>query len=110
MEINNLPNEIELLKKLLILKDQELKEKDQHILELKDVITILQRKKFAPSSESNKDQLNLFNEIEDIIESDVEEDSPKELVKEHERKPRGKRKPLPENLKRIDIVFRYSRK
>ena len=60
-------------------------------------------KKFAPTSESSKDQLQLFNEFEDIIDCDDEEEESTE-VKTYTRK-RGKRKPLPENLRGEDDVF-----
>lgn len=100
MKIEELPNDIEELKKLLL-------KQDQHILELKDIITLLQRKKFAPTSESNKDQLQLFNELEDIIDCDDEEDEESTEVKPHTRK-RGKRKPLPENLRRVDDIYDIS--
>jgi hypothetical protein len=55
----DLPNDIEQLKKLII-------DQSHQINDLKDLITLLQRKKFAPSSEQVKDQLNLFDEVEQL--------------------------------------------
>jgi hypothetical protein len=107
MKVKELPNDIEKLKSLLFKQDQQLHKQDLQISELKDIITILQRKKFAPSSESNKDQLQLFNELEDIIDCDDEEEKETE-VKPHTRKKRGKRKPLPENLRRVDDIYDLS--
>jgi len=110
MKIKDLPNDINELKRLLSQKDQEIDQKDQEIdqkdqeiLDLKDIITILQRKKFAPTSESSH-QLGLFNELEDIIEEDDEE---KEEIT-YERKKRGKRKPIPANLPRQEEVIDLS--
>lgn len=99
VKIEELPNDIDALKKLLI-------EKNQQILELKDIITLLQRKKFAPTSEASKDQLQLFNELEDIVdcENKNEDESKSTEVKPHTRT-RGKRAPLPENLRRVDEVY-----
>ena len=95
------PNDIEELKKLLAAKEQELHSKDQEIKGLRDTILLLRRKKFAPSSEASN-QLNLFNEVEDIIEADTEEEVE---VSAHTKRKRGKRAPLPENLPRIDEII-----
>ena len=103
MKIKDLPNDINELKRLLSQKDQELDQKDQEILDLKDIITILQRKKFAPTSESSH-QLGLFNELEDIVEEDDDSDGEKETIT-YERKKRGKRKPLPANLPRKEEII-----
>lgn len=108
MKMNDLPNDIESLKKLLLRKDQLLQNKDQLITdknktiqELKDTVWLLQRKKFAPTSEQikNEAQLMLFDEVE-ALELELEEPEEKETIT-YERKKRGKRKPLPENLPRI---------
>ena len=115
MKIEDLPNDIESLKKLissqdqqLQSKDQQLREKDKLISDLKDNLLLLQRKKFAPTSEQikNEAQLMLFNEVEDIIEQDSEEETATE-VKGHTRK-RGKRKPLPEQLPRKEEIYDLS--
>ncbi len=68
MKINDLPNDIDELKKLLVksnqeisLKDEKLKASKDEIDNLKDTILLLRRKRFAPTSEANSDQLNIFN-------------------------------------------------
>ena len=99
MNKDDLPNNIEELKLII-------SEKDQQLSDLQDFVTTLQRKKFAPSSESSKDQINLFNEVEDIFEEDEEQDSA--VIPEHKRKKRGKRRPLPETLKRETIILDLS--
>lgn len=129
MDINNLPNDIDSLKKLLQQKnkrlnkqdkllqskDQLLENKDQQLKQmrdqiscLKDNILLLQRKKFAPTSEQikNEAQLMLFNEPEDTTEQEPEEVQESE-VKGHRRQ-RGKRKPLPAELPRVEEIFDLS--
>lgn len=106
MKNEDLPNDIEELKKILKLKNQQLHSKDQHISELKDTIFLLQRRKFAPTSEQikNEAQLLMFDEVEDIIEDNSSEANSETEVKGHTRK-RGKRKPLPASLPREEIIY-----
>ena len=110
MTTQELLQENEALKKLINSQSSQLKEKERMISELKDTIWLLQRKKFAPTSEQIKDdpQQSLFNEVEDIVE---EKSGPAEFeeieVPAHKRK-RGKRAPLPEGLPRIEEVYDLS--
>ena len=69
-------------------------------------ILLLQRKKFAPTSEQykNEAQLHLFNEPEDLVVNDQEEEIE---VEGHTRK-RGKRKPIPPELPRKEETFDLS--
>jgi len=108
MTIETLLTEINSLKNQIRQQDQELKEKDQLISQLQDNLLLLQRKKFAPTSEQykNEPQLLLFNELEDIIENEEEKLEETE-VKGHIRK-RGKRKPLPEQLPREEVIYDLS--
>lgn len=97
MSIEELPNDIEELKKLLLKKEAE-------ITHLKDTILLLQYRKFGPQSEKSKEQLPLFNELETTdLESTSEDDSEVQEVT-YERK-RGKRRPLPEDLPRVEEVI-----
>jgi transposase len=98
MNINDLPNDLETLKKIIL-------EKDQEIDNLKDMVLLLRRKKFAPSSESSNQQ-DLFNELEEVLEEEGEEQEKETIT--YERKKRGKRKFLPGNLPRIDQVIDLS--
>jgi transposase len=94
----DLPNDIEQLKKLII-------DQSHQINDLKDLITLLQRKKFAPSSEQVKDQLNLFDEVEQLdLVKDIEVED-KTIVPSHERTRRGKRSALPDSLERVEEVY-----
>ncbi len=116
MQYNDLEKEkleIELIQKDKIIaenkeaiadKEKVITDYKEEVLRLKDIITILQRKKYAPTSESSKEQLLLFNELEDINEEEEAEPQARS-VKGHERKPRGKRKPLPENLERVEHII-----
>ena len=85
MTINDLPNDIYTLKNLVLTKDIELNKKDQEIkrrdkliINLEDALKLLRRKKFAPSSETSKEQLSLFNELEEIdAQNDIAEEESK---------------------------------
>ena len=94
MKKEDLPNDIEQLKKIIL-------NKNQFIFELEETIQLLRRSKFSPTSESNHKQLSFFNELEDIIDSDDEKREEKEQIC-YERKKRGKRKPIADNLPRIE--------
>ncbi len=111
MKINDLPNDIDELKKLLVksnqeisLKDEKLKASKDEIDNLKDTILLLRRKRFAPTSEANSDQLNIFNELEEIIEINQDQENEKEIVT-YKRKQRGKRVPLSDNIPRRENVI-----
>ena len=122
MKAKDLPNDINELKDLLMAsiaskesdlsakeleiksKDLEITAKELEISQLRDTILLLQRKKFGPQSEKSKHQLNLFNELEDIIDTDLKEDQNNEQEITYKRK-RGKRKPLPDDLPRVDEII-----
>ena len=95
MKKENLQNNILELKKIINQKDKE-------ILELKDIISLLRRERFAPKSEAS--DIKIFNEIEDI--DDTGEDETETIT--YDRKKRGKRKPLPEYLPRIEEIIDLS--
>ena len=62
MSGNELPDDIQELKKRLIALHNQVIEKDQKINHLQDIVNLLQRKKYAPQSEQvNWDQMGLFN-------------------------------------------------
>ena len=88
-------------------KDVELKSKGQEIERLNELVRYFQQMKFGSSSEKSKDpnQTNLFNEAEELdSKEDSSKDSKKTPVKGHERK-RGKRRPLPEEIEREDVII-----
>ena len=104
----DLPSDVDKLKEMLLDQHQQLLNKKQEIQELKEIILILQRKKFAPSSEKDVNQSSIFNEIEDIQEESLEEDEEKETINGYERKKRGKRKSISESIPRIDEIIDLS--
>jgi transposase len=104
----DLPNDIDQLKELLVKANKLLVNQTHQINDLKDIITVLQRKKFAPSSEQCKDQLNFFDEVEQIELEDDTEVEDKTIVPAYERKKRGKRSPLPDSLERVEEVYDLS--
>lgn len=109
MSGNELPDDIQELKKRLIALHNQVIEKDQKINHLQDIVNLLQRKKYAPQSEQvNWDQMGLFNEVEDLaaspVEEEIEDDDEKETIT-YERSKKKKRARLPENLPRQEVTI-----
>jgi len=117
MEIvsDNLPNDVDLLKQLLLetlaardkaieLKDAEIAELKQSVQRLLELFRQAQQKRFGASSESHDYQGELFNEAEIIV------DEPVELTTDDGVPPkkRAKRKPLPKDLPREVIIHDIS--
>ena len=94
------------LKNAITAKDIELKANKQEIDRLNELVRYFRQMKFGSSSEKDKnpDQINLFNEVEET-DSEVtpENDDDKTKVEGYTRK-RGKRKPLPEEIEREDVI------
>ncbi len=86
-------------------KDIELNSKKKEINRLNELVRYFQQMKFGTSSEKDKDsnQIDLFNEAEEL-ELTTEESDDETKVEGHTRK-RGKRKPLPEELEREDVII-----
>ena len=85
------------------------KDKDSQIEQLREQIALLRHKLFSPKSERSPEdadspQLAMFNEAEELVEQPaaVDESEAEEVVAPAKR--RGKRKPLPANLPRVEIV------
>lgn len=98
MTVDTLPDDPAKLKKIIL-------EQYKKIEFLMEQFNIARHKQFAASSESSPDQINLFNEAEDVL--DAPEAVEEESVSAHIRKKPG-RKPLPKELPRetrvIDIA------
>ena len=89
----------------------------QPATEIYEQLRLARRRMFGPSSESHAGQGWLFNEAEALIESEPEagdsaslpppaiEPSAQTLADTNKKKARGKRKPLPIELPRIDVVL-----
>ena len=97
---DNLPDDPVLLKAL--------------ILQLQEENALLRHKLFSPKSERSPEdadspQLAMFNEVEELIEAPAAEPVEAEAEAEAEEvvapvKRRGKRKPLPANLPRMEVI------
>lgn len=104
-----LPDDPILLKQMLLLASEQAAAKDAQIEHLQEQIALLRHKLFSPKSEQTVDsdspQLPLLNEAEVLLEVVPEtstEQADEEVVAPVKR--RGKRKPLPANLPRIEII------
>ena len=101
----DLPDDAVLLKQLLEQMLRERKSDKDKIVHLEEENALLRRRLFGRNSEQTADaatpQLALFNEAESIAEP-VSEESEEEVVTSIKR--RGKRKPLPAELPRIEVI------
>jgi len=102
----SLPDNVEALRKIILELEAQLENNSEHISTLEEYIRLLKRRHFGASSErAPVDQLGLFNEAEAMAATEeiMADQSPETIVAAHTRKKSG-RKPLPENLPRIEIV------
>ena len=106
----SLPDDPILLKHLLLLASEQAAAKDARIEQLQEQVALLRHKLFSPKSERSPEdadspQLAMFNEVEELIEAPAAE--PAEAEAEEVVAPvkrRGKRKPLPANLPRMEVI------
>jgi transposase len=105
---DKLPDNPEELKAIILSKDEVISSKDEHITILQEQIRVLKKAIFGNKSEKRRldeteggAQLHLFNEAEALVE-EKKEKAPV-TVPEHTRQ-RPRRKPLPENLPRIEVI------
>ena len=105
--VAKLPDDIDALKALVLVNQQQLAAKDNHIAILEEKLRLASQKRFGASSEkADDDQLGLFNEVEatasapdDASGADAVNST---VVGEHTRKTPG-RKPLPYHLPRTRV-------
>jgi|TARA_Y100000310_G_scaffold343827_1_gene453320 transposase len=128
-DLNTLPDDPAVLKKLLSEQSQTLHQKDTQLLEketeltqtvnllqqkteqldaLQEQVNLLLHRRFGRSSEHySPDQLGLFNEAEEALDDvEIDDDTTAEdsvIVEQHQRRKKG-RKPLPASLPRIEII------
>ncbi|WP_444996928.1 IS66 family transposase [Aliikangiella sp. IMCC44359] len=94
------PDDMAALKALLLTereKNKQLMAQNQYLLEQ---FRLAQHKRFGQSSEAHEEQLDLFNEAEQIADEGIEPE--KESISYTRNKP--KRKPLPQDLPREVII------
>jgi len=104
------PDDPILLKQLLLLANEQAAAKDARIAQLQEQVALLRRKLFSPKSERSPEdddspQLAMFNEAEELVEAAPEaaaEETEEETVAPAKR--RGRRKSLPANLPRVEII------
>ena len=95
-----LPNDVEILKTLVI-------ERDLEIQQLREYVRLLKSQRFGASSERiHRDQLGLFNEAEQLVDEDAQEEALIE-VPSHTRA-RGGRRRLPSWMPREEILHDLS--
>ena len=113
IDIDNLPNDPDLLKKLLLQqvalvnKQEVIIEKKQRLLDsLLESIQLEKAKRFAASSEKAPGQGDFFDEAESIAEIEKAEivDDTVSSAESSPKQPRPTRKPLPEHLPREDRI------
>ena len=102
-----LPNDVELLKKMVLEQQKINQQLQQKVTTLAEVIQLERQRRFGASSEKAPGQGELFNEAEACIDEVVESES-SETITTHspetiQSKP--KRKPLPDNLPRLRKVI-----
>lgn len=98
---DNLPDDPVLLKQMLLLAQGK-------VAQLQEQVALLRHKLFSPKSERSPEdadspQLAMFNEVEELIEAPAAEPVEAEEVVAPVKR-RGKRKPLPANLPRMEVI------
>jgi transposase len=103
-----LPDDLQTLKDLLIseretsaLKDAQIDQLKQQYQQILEQFRLAQQQQFGRSSEASTDQLGLFNEAEQTLTEDTV-DTEQETLTYTRNKP--KRKPLPDDLPRETVV------
>ncbi len=95
---DNLPDDLQLLKQMLA-------KMQSRVGFLEEENALLRQRLFGRKSEQTADpatpQLALFNEAESVVEA-IDENAEEEVVAPAKR--RGKRKPLPADLPRIEVI------
>jgi transposase len=108
--LNQLPDDIDALKSLVadqVARNEQLTTENQYyktqVLTLTEQLNLALARRYAASSEKiSPDQVLMFDEAETDVEVALDTDD-EILVPAHKRKKRG-RKPLPDNLPRVDVV------
>ena len=105
--VDNFPDDIEALKKLLLAERKTVGRLQKQIDELFESIRLARHQRFGASSEKAPGQGELFDEAEDTVDED-EQAKPEEPTPSSESKPKKKpvaRKPLPVQLPRVRNVI-----
>ena len=105
---DTLPNDPELLKQMLLLEAIDKRQSDQHTIQvLQEQVALLRQRLFGRKSEQSVDpqspQLAMFNEAESLA-TEAPAKAEEETVAPEPAKKRGKRKPLPAELPRVEVI------
>ncbi len=98
---DNLPNDIDELKQLLVSERQKRQALEAKYQYLQEQFLLARHRQFGQNSEAHTGQGDLFNEAEQVLDEPVETE--KESIGYTRNKP--KRKPLPQDLPREVIVY-----
>ena len=101
-DIQTLPDDPQLLKKLLAEKEVLLNQKDERIAYLLEQFHLARHRQFGASSEAYNGQGDLFNEAEEVVQ-EAEEKDDDVTVSSHRRK--RNRPPLPPHLPRKEVYL-----
>lgn len=105
----SLPDDIDVLKTLLLKKEQCLLQKEQRIHLLEEQIRLFKQKRFGTSSEKSDQQVELFNEaeleeaVQQVLEPDETEIAASSPTVPVVRQAKPGRKPLPADLPRVRV-------
>ena len=101
--LDQLPDDVDALKALVAAQVARNEHLESKVLTLQEQLNLALARRYAASSEKlSPDQIRLFDEAE--VDSEVRLEADDEiLVPAHTRQKRG-RKPLPDNLPRVDVV------
>ena len=105
--VNNLPDDVEALKKLLLAERKTVDRLQKQINELFETIRLARHQRFGASSEKAPGQGELFDEAEAAVD-EQEQAEPEEPAPSSESKPKKKpvaRKPLPAQLPRTRHII-----
>jgi transposase len=104
MTPNQLPNDIDALKSLVADQTVRNEQLQSQVILLQEQLNLALAKRYAASSEKiSPDQVCMFDEAEADVPAIEDADDNVLFVPAHKRKKRG-RKPLPDNLPRIDVI------
>ncbi|MEO2181006.1 MAG: IS66 family transposase [bacterium] len=103
LDRQSLPDDPEALKSLLEDYHTQLQHKDNKLLQLEEQIKLLLSKRFGTSSERHPGQHELFDEAEQET-AEAEPLEPPEVTVASDTKKKPGRKPLPEQLPRVEVI------
>lgn len=85
-------------------RDVIIRHRDEHIAYLYEQIRLIRHRMYGASSEQAPGQGSLFDEAEVLAAQPAEDEPAPATEPAAEKKPRGKRAPLPKDLPRVEIV------